>query len=479
MRRLRRFYQIFFLLLFIAAFWLTAQGRLKGYPVTIFLDSSPLNALGTLLSARNIAYTMWIGLLVLALTPFLGRFFCGWICPLGTLFHLASRLLRPRSVKERIRRNIGTPAQVCKYLLLIVLLIACAFGFMQVGLFDPIALLTRSSAALVSPGMRAGWLLILLFAALLLLNAWKPRFWCRYICPLGALLGATAKLMPGGVVRDRAKCTDCGLCNRDCIGACSPNSCTKMSECFVCWNCIEDCPEKALSWQWMPPAEAVDRATGVSRRAFFGAAAGGVATAAALKVQAVEGYPMRIRPPGALAEPDFLDRCLKCGECMKVCPTGVLRPALAEAGVAGLWTPVMDMERGYCEYNCVLCAQVCPSGAIQRRTIAEKTGAEEGAAPVKCGTAFLDRSRCLPWSFGRNCLVCEEVCPVSPKAIFKDTITERVDGKEVVLHRPRINPEHCIGCGLCQHECPVNDLAAIRVTAAGESRAPGGGFFLR
>jgi MauM/NapG family ferredoxin protein len=478
MRKLRRFYQGFFLALFIAAFVLTEQGRLKGYPVTVFLDSSALNALGSLLSARNIAYTMGIGLLILALTPFLGRFFCGWICPLGTLFHYASVLLRPRKVSERIKQNLRNRAQVIKYLILIALLLSAAFGFMQIGLFDPIALLTRTAAAFVSPGMRAGWMLILIFAALVLLNAWKPRFWCRYICPLGALLGTASKLIPGGVVRDVHKCTDCGLCNRDCIGACSPNTCTRMTECFVCWNCIEDCPEKALSWKWMPELEQVDREAGVSRRAFFGAATGGAATVAALHVQALEGYPERVRPPGALAEPDFLDRCIKCGECMKVCPTGVLRPALAEAGVSGLWTPVMDMEQGYCEYNCVLCAQVCPTGAIERLTIAAKTGADSGE-PVKTGTAFVDRARCLPWSFERNCVVCEEVCPVSPKAIYTDVVVREIDGKEIELHPPRVNPERCIGCGLCQHECPVNDLAAIRITAAGETRAPGGSFFLR
>ncbi len=478
MRKLRRFYQGFFLALFIVAFVLTAQGLLKGYPVTLFLDSSALNAVGTLLSAHNLAYTMGIGLLILALTPFLGRFFCGWICPMGTLFHLASRWLSPRKAAARIRQNFHSPAQVYKYLLLMVLLLACALGFMQIGLFDPIALLTRTAQALVSPGMRLGWMLIAIFTVLFLLNAWRPRFWCRYICPLGALLGVAAKFIPGGVVRNRTTCTDCGLCNRDCIGACSPDQKTRMAECFMCWNCIEDCPEKALSWQWMPKDEELDREVGVSRRAFFGTAVAGGATVIALKSQAVEGYPERIRPPGALAEPHFLDRCIKCGQCMKACPTGVLRPAFTEAGVSGMWTPVMDMERGYCEYNCVLCGQVCPSGAIERLTIEQKHGVETGA-PVKVGNAFVDRSRCLPWSFGRNCMVCEEVCPVSPKAIFKETVTVVLEGKTLELHQPRVNPDRCIGCGLCQHECPVNDLAAIRVTAAGETRQPGGSFFLR
>ena len=87
-------------------------------------------------------------MLILVLTPFLGRFFCGWICPLGTLFHIASRWLRPKKVSDRIRQNFHSPAQVYKYLILMVLLIASAFGCMQIGLFDPIALLTRTAQAL-------------------------------------------------------------------------------------------------------------------------------------------------------------------------------------------------------------------------------------------------------------------------------------------------------------------------------------------
>lgn len=474
MRTLRRFYQLFFLIFFILTFLLTEQGLLKGHPVTLFLDSSALNGLGTLLSAQNIAYTLWIGFLILALTLFFGRFFCGWVCPLGTLFHLASFLMRPRKVSDRIRKNIYSRMQIIKYLLLIALLSSAALGFMQVGLFDPIALLTRTAAALVSPGMRGGWLLILFFSGLVLLHAWKPRFWCRFICPLGALLGCAARLMPGGVVRDEEKCTACGLCVRDCPGACSPDTRTRMAECFVCGNCTNACPENALSWQWLAPREAVEPRCGVSRRGFFGAVFGGVAAAAALRTQPAAGYPARIRPPGALDEPHFLDRCLKCGQCMKVCPTHVLRPALSEAGVSGIGTPVMDLEQGYCEYNCTLCGQVCPTGAIERLTLAEKT-----ERPIRTGTAFIDRSRCLPWSFGRNCLVCEEVCPVSPKAIYQETVELEIHGKVVEVHRPRVHPERCIGCGLCQHECPVNDLAAIRVTSAGESRSVEGGFFLK
>jgi formate hydrogenlyase subunit 6/NADH:ubiquinone oxidoreductase subunit I len=151
-----------------------------------------------------------------------------------------------------------------------------------------------------------------------------------------------------------------------------------------------------------------------------------------------------------------------------------LQPALFESGVEGIWTPILNMKLGYCELNCTMCSQVCPTGAIQRISIEEKTGVGTFAAegPIRLGTAFYDHGRCLPWSMETPCVVCEEVCPVSPKAIYSRevTITKR-DGKQITLRRPYVDPALCIGCGICEHECPVTDEAAIRVTAIGETRS--------
>ena len=496
MRRLRQFYQVFFLVLFVALTVVTAQGLLQGYPVTLFLDSSAFAGLAALLSSWNVAHTMWIGFLVLALTFILGRFYCGWICPLGTLFHFTSWLLRPRSAARRVKQNAYVRAQTYKYVLMTVLLVCAALGALQIGLLDPMVLLTRTAAVFFAPAVDAGAgilvsaeadrtfptgpLIVAMFAGLLLLNAYRFRFWCRYVCPLGALLGLAGKFSLGAVRRDTASCTGCGLCAADCPAACSPDTKTRTAECYACWNCIDECPEGSLSWRWFPEREAVNVATDVSRRQFVGGLIGGISGVFALRTAGVTGrtgYPKRIRPPGSLAEEDFLGRCLKCGACMKVCPTNVLQPAWDEAGFEGFWSPVMNMRKGYCEVNCTLCGQVCPSGAIERMTIAQKTG-HGGETPVKVGTAFVDRNRCLPWSFDRKCLVCQEVCPVSPKAIV--TLQDQQSSDEVPPRpaRPQVDPERCIGCGICEHECPVHDLAAIRVTAAGESREPGGSFYL-
>jgi formate hydrogenlyase subunit 6/NADH:ubiquinone oxidoreductase subunit I len=185
--------------------------------------------------------------------------------------------------------------------------------------------------------------------------------------------------------------------------------------------------------------------------------------------------PDMIRPPGSVAEAEFLERCIKCDQCINVCPTNVLQPAtLKEGGVEALWTPVMNFNIAHCQLKCTLCSQVCPTGAIRQIAVAEKLGAGRYAdtGPVRLGTAFVDVSRCLPWANHIPCVVCEEVCPVAPKAIQAiDEEVKDVFGKLVVLNKPFIVPDLCIGCGICQAECPVQDRPAVYVTAVGETRS--------
>jgi ferredoxin len=156
---------------------------------------------------------------------------------------------------------------------------------------------------------------------------------------------------------------------------------------------------------------------------------------------------------------------VKCGECMKVCTTNGLQPAAFQAGLEGLWTPILMAQQGYCEYMCTLCGQVCPTQAIQKLTLEQKQ-------KTKIGTAMFDRSRCLPWAHATPCIVCEEMCPVPDKAIWYETIqSQDRHGNPVELKQPRVDSEKCIGCGACEAKCPLVDLPAIRVTSIGESRS--------
>ena len=163
-----------------------------------------------------------------------------------------------------------------------------------------------------------------------------------------------------------------------------------------------------------------------------------------------------IRPPGALAEEDFVNRCVRCGNCMKVCPTNALHPVTLQAGIEGIWTPQILPEIGYCEYKCVLCGRTCPTGALPALTPEKKS-------KTKLGTAAIDRSLCLPWAEGKECLVCQEHCPVSEKAIKFDTYAGG-------LAKPYVDPYLCVGCGICQNKCPVRPARAIKVSPEGADR---------
>ncbi|MFI5143106.1 MAG: 4Fe-4S dicluster domain-containing protein, partial [Thermoanaerobaculales bacterium] len=164
--------------------------------------------------------------------------------------------------------------------------------------------------------------------------------------------------------------------------------------------------------------------------------------------------------------------CVKCSLCQQACPTGAIQSAIAQGGVEGFWTPVVVPRRGWCEFACTRCGEVCPTGAISRLAPARKTG-YDGRPPVRIGTAFVDRGRCLPWAMHTPCIVCEEMCPTDPKAIwFEEGDEPGRDGKIVHLQRPRLDAALCVGCGICENKCPVGEEAAVRVSSVGESRNP-------
>jgi Pyruvate/2-oxoacid:ferredoxin oxidoreductase delta subunit len=150
---------------------------------------------------------------------------------------------------------------------------------------------------------------------------------------------------------------------------------------------------------------------------------------------------------------------------MKVCMRNAIHPALHEAGWEGVFTPVMDFDLGYCEYNCTLCGQVCPSEAIGRLPLGQKQRQVIGLAVVA-------KDRCIPYRRGENCIVCEEHCPVPEKAIvFEEVEGRSAAGEPFRLKRPVVVQERCIGCGICQQKCPVKAPAAIVVTPHLETRA--------
>ncbi|MCL2722986.1 MAG: 4Fe-4S binding protein [Polyangiaceae bacterium] len=538
---LRRASQIFFFALFM---YFLLQTGFRGnfaagsdapvrlpYPVEAFLLANPFVSIMTVLSTHTVYRGLLWSLGLIALTLIVGRAFCGWICPFGALHHFFGWILPSRRGRGAARVEANKThgrRQRIKYYIMVASLLGAVAGSAIGGMLDPICVAVRSIGLGVIPGTQyimhrafgavenvparavqsaAGhaedalaqavwgshqfyfhqtWLIVFLLVAVVFMNRFIPRFWCRVLCPLGALLGVFARFALFGMEKNHAKCTDCNLCLVHCQGADSPQGGVKwrQDECHMCLNCENACPEDVIKFRFLPNRKSAIREPDLQRRTLLATTAAGAAFIPATRIADsldVNYHSKVIRPPGAVEERAFLERCIRCGECMKVCPNNALHPAMFEAGIEGLWTPILIPRIGYCEHSCVLCGQVCPTGAIQKITEKEKLGL--GVAPVKIGTAFYDHGRCLPWAMQTPCIVCEEFCPTSPKAIWVEEVEapvrEKTPGpngeppamKTVKLQRPHVDPSLCIGCGACEKVCPVQDQPAVYVTSVGESRS--------
>jgi polyferredoxin len=482
--RLRRLSQTLFLGLFLV---LLCEPAFRGS--SPFLKTDPLVAFASALATHALYRGLLWSLAILVPTLVLGRFFCGWICPLGSLHHLfGSVQLGKKSGRQRLASNRYQPWQTFKYYLLFALLLTALWGSALAGILDPIALAVRSFALALVPAatrghtFRQAFPLGAIFLLVLATNLLATRLWCRALCPLGALLGLASRWSILGLRKAPADCADCNRCLLHCQGGDDPipGAPWRKSECILCMNCVAACPEGGVQFRFFPPAErpaAIEGADLKRRHVLAGLAAGAV-TVPLLRANtglSSEPHERRIRPPAALDEMQFLARCIRCGECMKVCPNNALHSAFTEAGWEGIWTPVLAPRVGYCEPSCTLCGEVCPTGAIWEFTLKEKawTGAPEaGVQPIRLGTAFYDRGRCLPWAMATDCIVCEEWCPTSPKAVYllPAEVTD-AGGSSRQVRQPYIDPAHCVGCGACEFACPVRDRPAVYVTSVGESRS--------
>jgi ferredoxin-type protein NapF len=474
-----------------------------------YLVADPLIALS---NAANgvLRLEMLLALVVLASPLVAGRAFCGYVCPTGALVELADAKergakgapprLRASRVPERARAVLrAAPPYV---------LIACAglllFGSGAFLLVDPLTTLTRTATVLLYPGLDrlvrlTGDLLYLapplqngvdvvtsaltgrlvfshpltyglqlgvlgVFALMLGLSRLEPRLWCRHLCPLGALLGLVGRFALVGRVVDPEACIHCGRCERVCPldAVRGDHLATDTSRCQLGLECAAICPTGAIGYGARPRRDLYSP----SRRALLGAGTlallGGLFTFTGIDRH--ERDVRLVRPPGGREEQDLLALCSRCGQCMKVCPTNVLQPAISRAGLEGVFTPEMDYRVAYCDWSCNECGKVCPTGAIMPLAL-------EAKRKTKIGRAYIDRDRCIPWADYKTCLVCQELCPIPDKAIaLREVEVDDPLGVRVRLGRPEVLAERCIGCGICEAACPVPNESAINVRAMAPDR---------
>jgi ferredoxin len=451
-------------------------------------------------ATRTLLVGSLLAVIVLVLTLIFGRAWCGWLCPLGTVLDLFT-------LKRWRKKSAGVSDhwRAVKYLLLLIVIAAAVFGNLSLLIFDPITIMVRTVSIGVWPALdqtitsleqtlyqapflqdtigvvdnalrptvfpiepafyRDVALFALIFVGLIALNAIAPRFWCRYLCPLGGLLGVISKF---AIFRREVQgdCNACGACQIKCpTDTIDPDRdfASDPAECTMCLECWAVCAQSGVKFPaHLSIAQRYDYDPN-RRQALIaiGAAVGGLALINSDAV-ARRDHPHLLRPPGA-RENDLLDKCVRCNLCSRACPTSGLQPSITEAGLEGFWTPILVPRLGYCDYSCNACGQVCPVQAIPPLSLDEKR-------ERVIGQAYIDQNRCIAWADHRDCIVCEEMCPLPEKAIkLEKTEVVKADGTTTTVQLPHVDRDRCIGCGICEYKCPLDGDAAIRVYVAAVS----------
>lgn len=456
--------------------------RKEFVPAELFLAIDPLVSLSTAIASRSWVWSLTSAAIILVVCVLIPRGFCGYLCPLGTLIDLFDWSFSRRVTRFRVADD-GWWVHV-KYYLLAGTLVAAMCGVLVSGYVAAIPVVTRGLLFLGEPlqsGMGRGWHLVpqmhvghafslLLFAAVLGLGFFQPRFWCKYVCPSGAVfsLGNLFRVTERKV---ESTCINCNKCVEICpFDAIKPDFTTRTTDCTLCQTCGGVCPTQAIKfverWNLVELKVENDPPTGetsLGRRGFLSLAAGSAAaivggTSVAI---ATRSFGARlddpaafrpVRPPGSVPEQQFLEMCIRCGECFKVCPNNVLQVEGFQQGLEGLWTPLVNADWAGCESSCNACGQVCPTGAIRALPLEEKKVA-------RMGLAIVNESTCLPFANREACQLCVDECNAAGYEAIEfvnvhtalDSDGLPIDGSGFIA--PVVLADKCVGCGLCQTRC--------------------------
>ena len=430
---------------------------------------------------------------IIAVTLLWGRIYCSTLCPLGTFQDIINRI--PQWINRRNKRRFlfQKPFAAVQYGIAGLSVIGVFIGsIFLVNLLEPFSNYGRSINAIGNPliisinnlaastAIRWGYfgisqlafrqfdalalvmpVLFLLFVGVLTYK--KGRLFCTMMCPVGGILSILSRMSFYKISIIPGQCKDCGLCEKICKARCidAKNHTIEFSACIGCMNCIDACPTGGVQYIFkrreQEPA-GTPQGEDKSRRKFLGS----LALIPALRLvdraksdqtadtlsRYAQAKRKPIAPPGAISTKHFTRTCTACHLCVSECPTQVLYPAGFEYGLSGFFQPKMNYSAAYCNYDCTVCGEVCPTGALRKLEKPEKK-------LTQIGKAEFQKDDCIVITKKKDCGACSEHCPT--KAVRMVPYENRF--------LPEVHSEYCIGCGACEHACPVSPEKAIFVAA--------------
>ena len=430
-------------------------------------------------------------LVVLLLTFLFGRVYCSSICPLGTFQDIVSNIsMRFRKKRNRKFNYSANQNKILKYTLLGATLLLWFFGSLfLVNLLDPFSNFGKISVSFLQPAyifvnnqlsaflqnfdiysvapiaekslplnvlMVSSGIMITIVA----MSALRGRLFCNTICPVGSFLGFISNKSLYKIKIDNSACTLCGKCEHSCKSQCIDfkSQTVDQSRCVGCFNCFAVCNDNAMKYTISIRSEKPQNlpASIDGKRKFLLTLAGMTLSIPLLnKKGAAKGYrpgmiptasALPVTPPGSQGYDHFTSKCVACYLCVGVCPKNVIVPSFFDYGLEGFMQPKLDFSKSFCNFDCVRCTEVCPTGAIIKQTPEQKQ-------IIQIGVARFILESCVVVVDRTACGACSEHCPT--KAV------EMIDWDNLKI--PFVNPELCIGCGACEYACPTEPFKAIYV----------------
>jgi polyferredoxin/Fe-S-cluster-containing hydrogenase component 2 len=446
---------------------------------------------------------------VLILAMMFGRVYCSAVCPLGIFQDLVSRVFpnkaKTRGKRRRLHRyQYSEPHSILRYSVLIATLLLffggsgmllnlldpfSSFGRIVSNLFRPLVALLNNWGAPMAETVglhafyRVRWpvyapvsvgIALISLGTVGWMSARHGRLYCNTLCPVGTLLGLVSKFSLVKIGIDADSCRSCGRCAQSCKASCIDvkTKSVDVNRCVACFNCISGCPDQAMVFRpgfWFNSQLAIELRHGKEivrdRRNFVLAmAVGGIGMASARAHASPEILPVQTRPstipenknspispPGSISIARYTTICTACHLCVSACPSRVLVPSFLSFGLSGILQPRMDFNAGHCNYDCTVCSNICPSGAILPLTVEKKQ-------LTQVGTAKFIKENCVVYTDNTNCGACSEHCPT--KAVHMVPYLNAT-GRKLVI--PEVDEAICVGCGGCEYACPTKPFKAIYV----------------